>query len=60
MIYIRDSKTKKRYLIKGISEQQYKNDENYTDLYDKIYKLLIKHNIQDAEIINEKGQRIDL
>lgn len=60
MIYIRDSKTKKRYLIKGISEQQYKNDENYTDLYDKIYKLLIKHDIQDAEIINEKGQRIDL
>ena len=60
MIYIRDMRNKKKYLIKGITEQQYRNDDNYTDLYDKIYKLLIKHDIQDAEIINEKGERLDL
>jgi hypothetical protein len=53
-------RNKKKYLIKGITEQQYRNDDNYTDLYDKIYKLLIKHDIQDAEIINEKGERLDL
>jgi hypothetical protein len=60
MIYIRDAKTKKKYPIKGITESQY-NTGNYaeTEMFDKIYQLLIKHDIQDGELINKKGERLD-
>ena len=61
MIYIRDTKTKKKYLIKGISEAQYSSG-NYVEgeMFDKIYQLLIKHDIKDVELINKKGERVDL
>jgi hypothetical protein len=53
-------KTKKKYLLKGFTEQEYHNGTRETELFDRIYKLLIKHDIQDGEIINNKGERIDL
>ena len=59
MIYIRDAKTRKKYLLKGFTEQEYNNGTRETELFDKIYKLIIKHDIQDGEIINNKGERID-
>ena len=60
MIYIRDSKTKKKYALKGFTEQDYNEGNREAELFDRIYKLLIKHDIQDGEIINKKGERIDL
>jgi hypothetical protein len=60
-MFIRDLKTNKKYLIKGISCKQYQTGEySESELFEKIYQLLIKHDIQESELINDKGQRVDV
>ena len=58
-VFLRDNKTKKKYIIKGISTKQYQKGEyDETLLFETIYQLLMKHNIDDGVIIDKDGVRL--
>ena len=60
-LYIKDADTNKKYLIKGFSVQQYVSGEYLeTELFQKIYEILMEHNIENTELIDSKGNRVDL
>lgn len=58
-VFLRDTKTKKKYAIKGINAKDYKDGRyDETELYSQIYEILIKHNIEDGEIIDKSGTKL--
>ena len=58
-VYIRDMGKTEKHLVKGITAKQYETgDYDEGELYSKIYEILTKYDIQEAELINSKGERL--
>ena len=58
-IFLKDLETNKKYPIKGITQTQYEmGDYSEVELFDMIYKLLMKHRIVESAIVNVKGERV--
>ena len=56
-IYVREMGKSEKYLIKGITLEQYETGKyDETELYSKIYEILTKYDISDAELVNSKGE----
>jgi len=60
-LYIKDTETNKKYVIKGFSVSQYVTGEYLeTELFQKIYEILMEHSIENTELVDSKGNRVDL